>query len=187
MEFIDYYKVLEVDKKATEEEIKKAGRDSRNIYNSFRTMKGFGPFCEDKDVRDGKITFEEVINLAKNISLPFSSSNTNFDDLVKIGYIDLDDRVSQTNDSFDVSLKQDTTLKINNLFAQNTNRIEDIDFLIATRVSLKKVSRQIISRNDVQSTYKSGERQEQNPNYATALVRYAYSEKKRNKKKLRSV
>jgi len=119
--------------------------------------------------RDGKITFEEVINLAKNISLPFSSSNTNFDDLVKIGYIDLDDKVNQTNDSFDISLKQDTTLKINNLFAQNTNRIEDIDFLIATRVSLKKVARQIISRNDVQSTYKSGERQEQNPNYATAF------------------
>ena len=55
------------------------------------------------------------------------------------------------------------------MFAENANRMDDIDFLIATRISSKKKSRQIISKNDVQSTYKSGERQEQNPNYASAF------------------
>ena len=119
--------------------------------------------------RDGKVTFDEVINLVKNTTLPFSSSSSNFDDLVKIGYVDLEDKSNQKNDNFDISIKQDTSLKVNNLFAENTNRIDDIDFLIATRILTKKLSRQIISKSDVQSTYKSGERQEQNPNYASAF------------------
>ena len=119
--------------------------------------------------RDGKVTFDEVINLVKNTTLPFSSSSSNFDDLVKIGYVDLEDKSNQKNETFDISIKQDTSLKVNNLFAENANRMDDIDFLIATRISSKKISRQIISKNDVQSTYKSGERQEQNPNYASAF------------------
>jgi hypothetical protein len=119
--------------------------------------------------RDGKVTFDEVINLVKNTTLPFSSSQSNFDDLVKIGYVDLEDKSNQKNETFDISIKQDTSLKVNNLFAENANRMDDIDFLIATRISSKKISRQIISKNDVQSTYKSGERQEQNPNYASAF------------------
>ena len=80
--------------------------------------------------RDGKVTFDEVINLVKNTTLPFSSSSSNFDDLVKIGYVDLEDKSNQKNETFDISIKQDTSLKVNNLLIQIILYLNKIFFVL---------------------------------------------------------
>lgn len=118
--------------------------------------------------KDGKVSFDEVLSLLKTSEVPFGSSKFAMNEIFRIGYLNLDDKNLSANTAYEVSVRQDTDLPISDLFLENS-RIDSIDFLIATKVTLRNSAKNTISKADVQSRYKSGERQEPNPQYASAF------------------
>ena len=130
--------------------------------------------AKERLLADGRIDLEEldeVQRLAKQYG-----SNSGFDDIVKIGYVDLTATSFRDRNVFDfeIAFEKDFGIKLEDakdaLLAKETPT--SYDYIFVTDLSAAKISREFKNKRSPTSKTQSGTRQEPNPDYVTATANY---------------
>lgn len=124
---------------------------------------------------DGRVTLEEMASIA-GLETPFGSSADALAGAVKLGYVDLTSASFKDRNIFDfeIAFKKDLALTFEQADESVLQSADwgGYDYLFVTDLAVAKVSREFRSRNPMKSRAKTGERQDPNPDYVTAMSAY---------------
>lgn len=137
--------------------------------------KQFADHVKRELLADGHVSLEEMSTLA-GVKTPFGTSADSLADVVRVGYVDLTSASFKNRNIFDfeITFKNDLALTFKGA-DESVFKSADwggYDYLFVTDLALAKVAREFKSKKPVKSRAQTGERQQPNPGYITAMSAY---------------